>query len=694
MPSHQCSRRQFSRMIGGVLAAPFGASSLQESLTTPRPSTRWRFETGAEIGVLPGFHRGTPVIGETLFVQKNDTLRAVGRVDGDQRWQLDVGTENWDLVVGDGAVYVVGDDSVRSFDPDGTERWESRLEGRGDSVYGATEVGETVYASSTGGLYALDATTGDERWAFEENIGTPRVTDDAVYGTASDISTETLYALDPSDGTERWRFELEDQSGDEDAPAFLAGVNDGTCYLWVGGELYAVDTSTGTELWQFETDDDSWGFSGRLTESAAYVWSRDERTLHAVDAESGTVEWRFEASSRPWYIIEAVDEKVIVETETAIHALDATDGTRWWRRGRKLQPDEFAGEVDGDVVYTQDEGVLYALDVADGSVRWRFAPDDEAVVYARGIDDTVFAGTSEGTLYALGGPVRTPIGSALHGLRTNVGTLSLVTLLGGGLVATGYRRLQERNSNEEPDGNTASTEIEFREPIDADGRLESYEARLPDGREVVAKRLSEDADVTRDQFLKAVETWAELDHENVRPVLDWGTEPAPWVALPDATGQPVADCGELTVAERVEALAVVCEAVHDAHRDEITHGRLSPDDVRLPAQDCQPADVRVGGWLARIRSEQDSQLLYAAPEQIAERKIDPVRADVYRLGAVAYHAVAGQPPDDKLTPLAELNAEIPTEIDDVLTDAMATDPDERYRSALKLADMLRWAVRQ
>jgi outer membrane protein assembly factor BamB len=587
---------------------------------------------------------------------------------------------------------VVDSDGVRAFDADGTERWESRLEGRDDSVYGVTEVSDVVYASSTGGLYALDTASGDRKWEFEENLGTPTVTDDAVYGTAPDLTADTLYALDPSDGTEHWRFEIEDGDG----PPFLASVDDETCYLWRRGDLHAVGVSDGTERWSFETDDESLGFHGRLAGEIAYVWSRDGRTLYALDARSGTVEWQFEADTEPWYTIEVVDDAIVFETEAAVYALDAIDGTRRWRYDRKLNPKQFLGDAGGGAVYSQDGGALSALDVEDGSMRWEFAPDDEEVAYARRIGDTVYAGTNAGTLYALDGPAWTPIDAAVHDLRTNAGAVSLVSLLGGGLAVAGYRRLQDERSDEEP-GDAADAGIEFREPIDADGPLESYEARLPDGRDVVAKRLSEDANIANDQFLRAVETWAELDHENVRAVLDWGTDPAPWVAFRESTGESVGNVEEMPVAERVETLAEACEAVHAAHRRGVTHGHLSPNDVRLPSQDCQPADVRVGGWLAQVLPEEDWRSAYAAPEQADDREADLIRTDICRLGAVAYHAVTGQPPDGdatERTPPTELNAEVPTELDDVLADALAADPDERYGSALKFGDMLRWAVRQ
>jgi outer membrane protein assembly factor BamB len=683
MKTHDLSRREFFQRAVGIFASKPVSTSFLKSLTESRPSTRWEFDSDGELVVLPGLVRETSLVGETLFVDSGKTAYALDRTSGERRWKFDVSTENWSLTVGPNEVYVTTNSVVHSFNADeGSKRWE--FESEENELYSATTSGRVVYVSGRKGLHALSVEDGTERWKFGKNFGTPTVVGGTVYGNRS----ETLYALDATDGTEYWQFET-----DEDDHAHLADVVVGTCYLWNHGTLYAVDASAGTERWRFETDDDSYGFRGKLTEDTAYVWSEDEKTLYAVSARTGTARWQFEVSSRPRSTPNVVGDTVIVETEAAVYALDATDGTTRWRYAREIASDWYVGAVGEDAVYSHDGGALRALDLADGSERWRFAPDDEGVVYARRIDDTVYAGTNAGALYALEGPARTSLESVVHAAETNAGPLALATLLGGGLLAEVYRRT--KGASGRTDDESTEEGLELLEPIETDGAMETRRARLADGREVVVKRLSEDTTPHPERFRRAVEERAELNHDSIEPVLDRGVEPTPWVALPDVTGESITDIDEATLEECVEALATACEAVHAAHRSGVTHGRLSPEDVRVASGDSDPFSVRVGGWLENAVAERDETSVYAAPEQVEDLETDPVRSDVYSLGAIAYHALGDQLPEDerRKTP-SELDADVPSELDEVLSTATAPDPEERYRSALKLADMLRWAVRQ
>jgi Protein kinase domain len=96
--------------------------------------------------------------------------------------------------------------------------------------------------------------------------------------------------------------------------------------------------------------------------------------------------------------------------------------------------------------------------------------------------------------------------------------------------------------------------------------------------------------------------------------------------------------------------------------------------------------TRDGGWVGTLG--------YVAPEQIRGERLD-ARADVYALGCVLYHSLAGAPPyqreSDEATLWAHLNddppslhdraPEVPASFDAVLARAMAKDPDDRFPSA-------------
>ncbi|WP_439631197.1 protein kinase domain-containing protein [Gemmata sp.] len=94
---------------------------------------------------------------------------------------------------------------------------------------------------------------------------------------------------------------------------------------------------------------------------------------------------------------------------------------------------------------------------------------------------------------------------------------------------------------------------------------------------------------------------------------------------------------------------------------------------------------------------------YLAPEQARDARSADVRADVYSVGCVLYHCVAGRPPfpetnimtqmlkhaTERPTPLAALVADAPTGLQAVLDRMLAKRPDDRYQTPAEAADALK-----
>jgi serine/threonine-protein kinase len=98
-----------------------------------------------------------------------------------------------------------------------------------------------------------------------------------------------------------------------------------------------------------------------------------------------------------------------------------------------------------------------------------------------------------------------------------------------------------------------------------------------------------------------------------------------------------------------------------AHEKEIAHGRVSPAAIligqpnrngRNGTEDRPP--VKVSGFgLGRFAAEADSRATdfeYRAPEQFDRPELASPAADVYSLGCVFFHSLAGQPPFPAATP--------------------------------------------
>lgn len=158
-----------------------------------------------------------------------------------------------------------------------------------------------------------------------------------------------------------------------------------------------------------------------------------------------------------------------------------------------------------------------------------------------------------------------------------------------------------------------------------------------------------------------------LRHPGIAVLLDRGTLPErgmAWVASACADGVLLSDLLAARPLTHDEVHALVhdlCEPIARAHERGLVHGAIIPERIVLRTG---PRDfpIQLGGWHAvrdastRTSAVELTRGPYAAPE-LAHGFIDR-RADIYAIGAIARHALAG-------APLGELAA------------LVATDPRER-----------------
>lgn len=250
----------------------------------------------------------------------------------------------------------------------------------------------TVYTGATGdpgGLFAVDATSGEKLWSFETDgyvSSAPAVLDGTLYaGTWG----QTFYAIDIADGTRQWAVEYpKEHRFSQSSPV----VVDGTVYVGTIGDAPLV-------------------VSGPEDEEQ---FSRP--ALLALDADTGEERWRYddfgprqEVSSSP----AVADGRVYIGGDNdanAVYALDADSGDVVWERSLPTHP-ESSPAVANDLVYygaPHDGGPtpcrLWALDGSTGETVWTHDVDDQSLRTSPAVaDGTVYVSASSMRVCLAGG---------------------------------------------------------------------------------------------------------------------------------------------------------------------------------------------------------------------------------------------------------------------------------------------------
>ncbi|MDB5099834.1 MAG: putative serine/threonine protein kinase, partial [Cyanobacteria bacterium RYN_339] len=155
------------------------------------------------------------------------------------------------------------------------------------------------------------------------------------------------------------------------------------------------------------------------------------------------------------------------------------------------------------------------------------------------------------------------------------------------------------------------------------------------------------ADEAAARFLFQQEFWAlaSLSHPNLVAAYDYGeAEGTPYFTMELVDGTDWGAAFPLDEAAVRQALPGILAALGHLHGQGWVHADLKPENVRITsAGHVKVMDLglltRVGTSAGVIRGS----LSYMAPEQIRQVPVDG-RTDLYALGCMLYHALAGRPP--------------------------------------------------
>jgi outer membrane protein assembly factor BamB len=245
--------------------------------------------------------------------------------------------------------------------------WTFDIGGSIATVADGVLYGHESIDDGSGGLLALDTTTGERLWRYGETGGfsmfTNPVVDDGVFAGFGDDAIGSgsgeVYALN-RDGSERWVTE----TGSVYRPPRLTDDS-----LYVGsdtGTVFCLDRATGDPRWTVDigATEDSGPRVPEVTsvQDGIVVVELDEAVL-GLDAADGTEHWRISPGDTVTSV--AVGDRVYLTTWDRVYA--TSNGV-----------DEWASEhgegriktVANDCVYLTSSSHVAAFDVADGTQRW------------------------------------------------------------------------------------------------------------------------------------------------------------------------------------------------------------------------------------------------------------------------------------------------------------------------------------
>ncbi|MBX3226468.1 MAG: protein kinase [Labilithrix sp.] len=235
---------------------------------------------------------------------------------------------------------------------------------------------------------------------------------------------------------------------------------------------------------------------------------------------------------------------------------------------------------------------------------------------------------------------------------------------------------------------------------------------------ILPKFASDEAFQT--MFLDEARIASRIDHANVAHIHDLGEneeEGILYLVMEYVDGDALTRLRKVLVKKQLpfpigvalRIMADVCSGLHAAHELKgvdgrplgVVHRDVSPQNVLITTEGVSKLiDFGVAKAAGRLTEETHTgyvkgKVQYMAPEQALGRNVDR-RADVWAVGAVVYHLVAGRPPFEADNQLALLNLlqrgrpptplpiTVPTPVADVVRRALTHNQAQRFQTALEM----------
>jgi len=253
------------------------------------------------------------------------------------------------------------------------------------------------------------------------------------------------------------------------------------------------------------------------------------------------------------------------------------------------------------------------------------------------------------------------------------------------------------------------------EKIGAGGMGEVYLAEDTELKRQVALKflplhLVSDEDL-KARFKREAQAAAALEHPNIVTVYEVSEHQGrPYIVMQYLERQSLREVIEvktLSLKKIIDLAIQICEGLSKAHQAGIIHRDIKPSNIVIDADgrpkilDFGLAVIRGGEHLTKTGSTLGT-VRYMSPEQAQGENIDH-RSDLFSLGVVLYELITGQSPfareNDVATvqaimsatpePLAKYRANVPDELQRIVSKLLEKDPAYRYQTAAGVASDLK-----
>ncbi len=204
-----------------------------------------------------------------------------------------------------------------------------------------------------------------------------------------------------------------------------------------------------------------------------------------------------------------------------------------------------------------------------------------------------------------------------------------------------------------------------------------------------------------------------LNHPNVVQIFDAVPDPvSPYLVMEHVAGstlRPYCRADQLLSLELIVEIGFKCAmALGYVYRQGLIHRDVKPANLLAVLHNGSVTDVKISDFGSVLNLASDvtqvhrvGSLAYMSPEQLEGDPLD-ARADMYSLGAVLYHLIAGRPPFDAQVqsammqqiyhvqpgPLGALRTGVSAGLDAVVQRALAKNPADRYATWDEFAQAL------